>query len=76
MNPNNYLEAKNMTGRILAIAIRLLTAYVPVQDVKEAVDDMMDKLEDKFKGNQSVIDGLAYVRRVLDIPDDIGGDED
>lgn len=47
-----------------------------VQTVKEFADDLIDKVEDRLDGNQAAMASIAYLRKVVSIPDDIGGDED
>lgn len=69
----------NIMWSVLSTLINL----IPPQLVKEIIDDVLDKLEnhaaslplDDPKGN-AVLAGCSMVRRVADIPDDIGGDED
>ncbi len=65
-----------MRQRILAYAIAMLIRALPAQTAKELIDDFLDKIEDTFASNQTVLQAIVFVRQVLSIPDDIGGDED
>lgn len=53
------------------VALSLAEQSAPV--VKEVLDDLLDGIEGLSGTGDSAI---AYVRQVLDIPDDIGGDLD
>lgn len=71
-----------MNSVVLNLFIESLQAAFPPQMVKEAIDDLLDKLEDKIKESETTLDDvyaqkmIDYLRKVMDIPDDIGGDED
>jgi len=65
-----------MKGRIAALALRILLQHVTEDVAKELIDDLIDKVEDRIKDNPAAMQAINYVRRVIDIPDDIGGDED
>ncbi len=52
-----------------------------IQNVREKIDDLIDQLEneiDKLPGIPKLIatQAVGVLRGVLQIPDDIGGDED
>lgn len=65
-----------MKGKVLAYAIATLVKYLPEEEIKSLIDDMLDKIEEKVKDNKSAMDFIAWVRRIIDVPDDFGGDED
>ncbi len=65
-----------MKTRLIAYAVTLLLRSVSPGDVKELVDDLLDRVEDKYTDNPAIIGIVNLVRQAADIPDDIGGDED
>jgi hypothetical protein len=65
-----------MKGRIAALVLRILLTHVSEEAAKKLIDDFIDKVEDQVKDNPAAIHAINYVRRVIDVPDDIGGDED
>lgn len=52
------------------------------QKLKEGVDDILDFMENRIQETETTLDDatigsfIAYLRKELEIPDDIGGDED
>jgi len=74
-----------MKKRLLNLALSAvgeILKKLPPDKAREVVDDMLDKVEKKIEESPSKIDDalvqplLGFVRSVLSIPDDIGGDED
>jgi len=65
-----------MKTRAIAYLLTLLLRSVSPGMVKELVDDLLDKIEDKYEANTGVMGLVNLVRLSFDIPDDIGGDED
>jgi len=65
-----------MKLRLLTTALRFVLSQIDPQTVKELIDDLIDKVEDKYADQPVVMQGAAMVRNVFSIPDDIGGDED
>lgn len=65
-----------MRSRFIGYALSLLIRALPIEAVKELIDDLLDPLEDKYKDNATVMQAIGFLRAVMSIPDDIGGDED
>ena len=65
-----------MKLRILTAGLRWLLSTLEPQFVRELVDDMLDKVEDRYAENALVMQAVALVRSSFNIPDDVGGDED
>lgn len=61
--------------KYLSVLLTVLRA-VPSQDRKIVIDDLLDRVEDRYKDNGAVMVGIRAARQVSGIPDDIGGDED
>ena len=78
----NAIEPKEVKEVMLQQGIALLIEFMfsrfDAQFIRELIDDMLDKLEEKAAGTGTPIDDaiLVAIRGVLQIPDDIGGDED
>ncbi len=78
----NAIEPKEVKEVMLQQGIALLIEFMfsrfDAQFIRELIDDLLDKLEVKAAGTGTPIDDaiLASIRGVLQIPDDIGGDED
>ena len=60
----------------LSGVIAMIVSIIGEDELKELADDVLDLIEDKLKGRPLVLAAIKVARRVLDIPDDIGGDED
>ena len=65
-----------MRNRMLAAGLRFLLAQVDPQFVKEVIDDLLDKVEDRYAANALAMQAVQMVRLSFSIPDDVGGDED
>jgi|15BtaG_2_1085339.scaffolds.fasta_scaffold00796_8 flagellar motor component MotA len=65
-----------MKLRLLITALRFVLSQIDPQMVKELIDDLIDKVEDRYAGQAVVMQACGMVRNVFSIPDDIGGDED
>jgi len=63
-----------------------ITAFFPADEIKEDIDDFLDKIEDKLNAKlqanpndvkaKLLLGTIDYGRKFVGIPDDIGGDED
>ena len=66
----------------IEMAITVLQTVLGSHAVKMALDDLIDQAESAIEDSPTqwddrlVLPALAMLRRRLDIPDDIGGDED
>ena len=64
-----------MKLRLLVTALRFVLSQIDPETVKELIDDLIDRVEDKYADQPAVIQGVGMVRNVFSIPDDINGDE-
>lgn len=62
--------------RMMGSSFITLLTLLDNQFVKEIIDDILDKIEDKYADSPGVMLAVSGIRRFGDIPDDIGGDED
>lgn len=73
---------KKRLFKLALSALGELIAKLPPQKAKEVLDDMIDGIEKRIADSPNKIDDallqptINFMRRVLDIPDDVGGDED
>ena len=65
-----------MKLRLVLSALSFVLSQIDAQTVKELIDDMLDKVEDKYADNPVLMQGVGVVRSVFSIPDNIGGDLD
>jgi hypothetical protein len=63
---------------LIPLFVNYLASQFPPDTFREILDDLLDSVEDKAAKTSTPIDDmvLAYFRTALNIPDDIGGDED
>lgn len=63
--------------KLFSLASLLVQAInaIPTQKAREALDDVIDVVEDYAVGFPVAQAAAAKAREVLQIPDDIGGDE-
>lgn len=82
MNVANMLASLEIVYRSVPEELRDQLESLMEAKLKEAVDDVLDFVENKVKGTETEIDDyivgkfVALVRKRFEIPDDIGGDED
>ena len=65
-----------MRSRLVLFLFTQIINQLPPDTVKAVIDDVLDTIENRFTDNDAVLVSIAYVRRVIDVPDDVGGDED
>lgn len=71
-----------MFSSLLTSIIMTAFNFFNADDIREEIDDFLDKLENKAAAKPdgpkktAFIGALALARGVTGIPDDIGGDED
>lgn len=71
-----------MFSSLLTALIQTAFNFFDAQEIREIVDDFLDKLENKAAEKPEGIkktaftNALVLARSVTGIPDDIGGDED
>ena len=64
-----------MQAKLLSMCIGQLLKLMPQELVKEFMDSILDKVEDKILGTASKIDDalvlpiIRHIRNILDIPD-------
>jgi len=65
-----------MRTRFIAYAVTMILRSINPEDVKALVDDLLDRVEDRYATNPTVMGFINLARQSFNIPDDIGGDED
>ena len=64
-----------MKTKLLMWAFMQVIENLDPQTVKEVIDDALDQVESRTD-NVAVRESIGLLRKVMDIPDDIGGDDD
>lgn len=64
-----------LKAKLISMVIEQAMDAVP-DKAKAIADDVLDVLEENFADSTSVIAAVNFARKVADIPDDFGGDED
>lgn len=70
-----------MKQEITAQMVSKLLELLPTDVAKHLIDDLLDCVEEYVEQTENTVDdallpAIEWFRRVIDIPDDIGGDED
>lgn len=71
-----------MKNQIIGFVVQSLLSSLPPDVVKRAIDSLLDRVEDAVADSATQTDDrivlplVKMIRDSLDIPDDIGGDQD
>jgi hypothetical protein len=65
-----------MKTKIISMLLQFLLSNLDAQFMRELIDDVLDKVEDREQDNVFMMKLISVAREVMGIPDDIGGDED
>ena len=58
-----------MKSRLLMAALSFVISQIDAEDAKGWIDDLLDKVEDKYADNFALMRGIGVVRQVFSIPD-------
>ena len=65
-----------MKTRLIVYVLSALLRALTAEQVKILIDGMLDQAEDMLEDNLLGMQTMGFIRQVIDVPDDISGDED
>lgn len=62
--------------RLIAYTLSAMLRALEPEQVKILIDDLLDRAEDMLAEHPVGMQAVGFLRAVIDVPDDFGGDED